>query len=44
MSKKHVRLEELTVDDEQLLNEALKEHKEGKSVPFTPPLLGNRKR
>ncbi len=35
--------EELTVDDKESLDEALKEHKEGKSVPFRPPKLGNRK-
>ncbi len=35
--------EELTVDDKQSLDEALKEHKEGKSVPFTSQRLGNRK-
>lgn len=35
--------EELTLDDKQLLTEALKEHKAGKSIPFRPPRLGNRK-
>ncbi len=34
--------EELTLDDKQLLDEALKEHKGGRSVPFRPPKLGNR--
>jgi hypothetical protein len=36
--------EEMTADDKKALEEALKEHREGKTVPFRPHGSRNRKR
>lgn len=35
--------EEMTADDRKALAEALKEHREGKTIPFRPSRSGTRK-
>ncbi len=39
-----VLAEEMTADDKKAITEALKEHREGKSIPFKPSRLRTRKR